>query len=64
MNAVDKAKLIADFHQRMAEVRDDKERAHVRADAFLLKMLGLLGHGDVVAAWQEEQIAAEGWWYG
>jgi hypothetical protein len=63
MSEVDKAKLIAEFHQRMAEVRDDKEGAHIMADAFCLRMLRLLGHADVADACDEEEASFDGWWY-
>jgi hypothetical protein len=63
MKKVDKAKLIAEFHREMAAVRDDKEQAHIMADAFSLRMLRLLGHGDVADACDEEEDTAGGWWY-
>jgi hypothetical protein len=63
MREVDKAKLIAEFHKEMEAVRGDKEEAHMRADEFCLKMLRLLGHGDVADACDEEETAFDGWWY-
>jgi hypothetical protein len=62
MKKVDKAKLIAEFHQKM-KATDDKIKAHRTADYFLLKMLYYLGHGDVAAAWQKAQVDCGGWRY-
>jgi hypothetical protein len=63
MSEVDKAKLIAEFHEKMEAVGADEEEAHIRADEFCLRMLRLLGHGDVADAWQEERERRDGWWY-
>jgi hypothetical protein len=35
------------------QLNDDPETAHVKADAILCRLLGALGYGDVVAAWDE-----------
>jgi hypothetical protein len=63
MSEVDKAKLIAEFHKKMASMRGDAAGAHGIADYFLLGMLRRLGHGDVADACDEEETAFDGWWY-
>jgi hypothetical protein len=63
MPTVDKEMMIAQFHEVMI-LAVDKKDAHLKADSFLLKMLRLLGHEDVAAAWEEEEDAYGGWKYG
>jgi hypothetical protein len=61
MLMLDKETRIAKFHEELKQLNCDKETAHVISDYFLLKMLLLLGHEDVVDAWLEEERTYK-WW--
>jgi hypothetical protein len=60
-NPDDIARLIKKFHEEMKKLHGDVERAHEKADFFLIAMLRRLEYNQVSDAWIEEREAHNNW---